>query len=372
MAHGEADATAHVAQWKKDKVAELAKILTDQPVVGIASIAGIPGPQMLEMRASLRDHVKIVGVKNNLIQLALDEAAKKNQTIAGLKEKVDGQIAIIATDLNPFTLYKRLGSGATMAPAKGGAPAPCDIVVEKGDTPFGPGPIVGEFQKVGIPAKIEGGKVVVTKTVTAVKEGEIISAELANMLAKLEIKPVELKINLKAAVELDTLFTPDVLDIDEDQILGDLMRAHLAAYNVALDAAWATPRTIPELIGRAYRAGRSVALEADWITGATIEALATKAHKLAIATAIEAGVDMGDQQDNVAEGYARILASIGKTEAELSDDVKERLSKHLGILSGAAAAPAAAVAASEAPAEEEEEEEVSEEDAAAGLGALFG
>lgn len=372
---GSIEGKPHVAQWKKDEVATLAAMLRDRPVVAIAQIGGIPAPQMQEMRATLRGSVDMVGTKNRLLRLAIDEAAKERPGVAGLKDKVDGQVAVLGTDMNPFSLYKALEAGKSFGPVKAGSPAPQDITVQKGPTPFGPGPIVGEFQKAGIPAKIEGPKVVIQKTVTPVKKGETVSADLAGMLAKLEIKPVELKIHLQAACDADTVFLPDVLDVDEDALFAQVSLAARQAYEVALEAVWPTKQTVGPLIGRAYRATRNLSLDAAWVTKDTAEELIARARKAAVGTALESGFDLGDGQDAAAEAYANILAGIGKAEGDLSDDLKERLEKHLGILRGAGAAPAAAAPAesSEAKAEEEEEEEeVSEEDAAAGLGSLFG
>lgn len=361
---------AHVAEWKKEEVAMLIRLLTDNPVVGVADIGSIPAPQMQEMRASLRQDVHIVGTKNRLLKLAIAEAAKKRPGLEDLEKKVDGQMAVIATSMNPFKLFKKLGEGATMAPIKGGSVTPNDITVQKGPTPFGPGPIVGDFQKAGIPAKIEGPKVVITKTTTPVKAGDTVSADLALMLAKLEIKPVEIKIRLQAAFEEDTLFTPDVLDIDETRILGQVALAAAQAKAVALDAAWPTKQTIAELVGRAYRAGHGLALDTAWVTKDTAEELVGRAHRMAVAAALESGVDLGDAQADAAGAYARILQSIGKSEADVSDDVKERLAGHWSAAPAAASAPAASEETDSE--DEEEEEEVSEEDAAAGLGDLFG
>ncbi len=337
------DFQAVVAPWKKDEVKRLAKILTSNEVVGVAKIGGIPAPQMQEMRASLRDDVQIVGTKNRLLKLAIAEAAKSKPGLEGLTDQVDGQMAVIATDMNPFKLYKQLQAGATMAPVKGGSPAPNDIEVKKGPTPFGPGPIVGEFQKVGIPAKIEGPKVVITKTTTPVKEGEIVSAELALMLAKLEIKPVELKIDLKAAFEVDTMFTPDVLAVDDEKVYGDVLTGIRTALEVCLDAAWPTSISSKPLL--------------------------TRAIKTAAAVSLEAGVEFDDA---AAQAYAGMLAGMGKKPEDLSDELKERLGEHLSILDAAPVAAAPAEAAAEEPEEEEEDEGVSEDEAAAGLGALFG
>lgn len=334
---------ARIAPWKRQEVARLAKILSERSVVGVARIGGIPGPQMQEMRASLRADVDVLGTKNRLLRLAIAEAAKKRPGLEGLADRVDGQMAVLATDMNPFRLYKALQAGASKASVRPGGVAPCDITVPKGPTPFGPGPIVGEFQKVGIPAKIEGPKVVVQKTTTPVKKGEVVSPAMANMLAKLEIKPVELKIDLQAAFELDTLFLPDVLAVDEEKVMADLQRAVRTAYELSMQTAWPTK-----------------------VTG---QPLLTRAFKVAAAIALEAGVEFDDE---AAQAYAAMLAAMGKKPDDLSDALKERLGGHLDILTNVAAAPAAAAPEAPAEEEEEEEEEVSEDEAAAGLGALFG
>ena len=100
-----------------------------------------------------------------------------------------------------------------------------------------------------------------------------------------------------------------------------------------------------------------------------------RAYKQAIALILEKGVPVDEAvQKAVSEDYAKVLASIGKKESDLSEELKARLGEALKVLNqAAAAAPAAAAGASAAKAEEPPEEKgVSEEEAAAGLGALFG
>src|SRR5690349_19845323 len=152
---------AHVAPWKKDEVQRLTKIIEDSTVVAVAEVGGIPRPQMQAMRQSLRGQVQVLGSKNRLLAIALKEAAKSRPGVEALAGKLHGQSVILATNQNPFKLFKSLKAGASMAPIKGGQTSPVDVHVKKGNTPFGPGPIVGELQKVGIPAKIDAGKVVI-------------------------------------------------------------------------------------------------------------------------------------------------------------------------------------------------------------------
>jgi large subunit ribosomal protein L10 len=340
---------AHVAPWKKEEVQRLAKLLVDNPVVAVAEVSGIPAPQMQQMRQSLRGQVAVVGSKNRLLQIAIEEAAKSRPGLEALAAKLHGQSVILATKQNPFKLFKSLKAGASMAPLKGGQAAPNDIFIPKGPTPFGPGPIVGELQKVGIPAKIEAGKVVISKDATPLKAGQVASAELATMLAKLEIRPVELKIDLKAAFEKDTLFLPEALGIDESVIFGQLALAVRTANELSLQTGWITPQTADALLGRAY--------------------------KQAIALVLEKGLEVDEAvKQTVTEDYAKVLASIGKKESDLSEELKKRLGDAVKILSQVAVAAPSSAGGSKAPAAEEKPEEkgVSEEEAAAGLGALFG
>ena len=182
---------AHVATWKKDLVEELVQDMREYPVVAVVDMHGIPGQQVQSMRAGLRAHAKLKMTKNKLMLLAIEEAAKEKPGILGLKDSVHGQCAIVTTDIDPFKLFKKLEATMTAAPAKEGQLAPYDIVVPKGPTPFGPGPIIGELQKIGLPAAIDAGKIVIKKDTTLVKEGEPIPGPVAAMLPKLEIHPLD-------------------------------------------------------------------------------------------------------------------------------------------------------------------------------------
>jgi large subunit ribosomal protein L10 len=303
---------------------------------------GIPGQQIQAMRAGLRNHAKVKMTKDKLMFLALDEMAKEKPGIEKLKEAVHGQCAIVTTDIDSFKLFKKLESTKTAAPAKEGQLAPYDIVVHKGPTPFGPGPIIGELQKIGIPAAVEAGKIAVRKDTTLVKEGEPISGPIAAMLPKLEILPMVVGMDLRAAYEDGVIYKRDVLDIPEDYYSNMFATAAHDALALGVSIAFPTKDTIVPLIAKAYRESIGLSLEAAIPTKENIDKLLAKADAQMLALA----------------------ATCGYT----NDAIAARAS------SAAAAAPAAPVeSAASAPAEsaEEDDTEVSEEEAAAGLGALF-
>ncbi len=275
--------TAHVAKWKYDEVKKLTELLTKSKVIGIVNVGGIPAPQMQQMRQSLHGTATIRSAKNNLLFLAIDEAEKKVKGISNLKDIISGQSAIITTDMNPFKLFSKLKSSRTMAPAKGGETAAHDIEVKAGDTPFKPGPVVGELQKVGIPAAIQEGKVVIKKDKVLVPEGEKIAPETAQMLTRLEIFPIEIGMDLYGAFENGTIFKPDVLDIDMDAFLGNIKQASSNAFTLAIELGWTTKQTIEPLVMKARNNALVLALEQGIVNKETIEHLISKANNQMLA-----------------------------------------------------------------------------------------
>ena len=333
---------AHVATWKKELVDELVQDMREYPVVAVVDMAGIPGQQVQSMRKGLRAHAKLKMTKNKLMLLAIEEAAKEKPGLEGLKDAVYGQCAIVATSDDPFKLFKKLQATMTPAPAKEGQLAPFDIVVPKGPTPFGPGPIIGELQKIGLPAAIEAGKIVVKKDTTLVKEGQPIPGPVAAMLPKLEILPMVVGMDLRSAYEDGVVYGKDVLDIPEDYYATMFATAAHNALALGVSIAFPTKETIVPLIAKAFRESMGLSVEAAYPTSENIDRLLAKADAQMLAVAS-------------ASGYT-------------SDEIASRLS--CAAQAATAAAPAAAAPVEEKV--EEEEEEVSEEEAAAGLSALFG
>lgn len=335
---------AHVAEWKKKEVQELHDLIKGHEVVGIANLADIPARQLQKMRQTLRDSALIRMSKKTLISLALEKAGRELENVDSLSDYMEGQPALIFTDMNPFKLFKILEDSKTPAPAKPGAIAPDDIVVPKGDTGFAPGPILGELQQIGIPAKIEKGKIVVSNDHVVVKAGEEIPPKVAGILTRLDIQPLEVGIDLRAAYENQTVYTADVLTIDEEKTLSDIQKAFSQAFNLSVNAVIYTRETMPAIIQKAASKSFNLAYNASILTSETTDLLLAKAYAQMLALAA-AAAEINDEA--------------------VDDELKEKLSSR-------AAAPAPEEKEEEVEEEAEEEEEEEEEDAAAGLGALFG
>lgn len=341
---------AHVAPWKKEMVSDLQNIIENHKTVAVVRVDKIPGVQLQTIRSSLRDRMTFKVAKKTLIKIALENTKDGKPNIQKLEDHMEGQTAILGTDMNPFTLYKLLQTKVEPMPAKGGEEAPEDIVVEKGETKFPPGPIVGDLGKVGIPAAIEKGKVVIRKTVTPVKKGDKISRDLALALTKLEIFPFRVGVAIDLAWEDGLVYEPKDLDIDMDAYKQNLTYGAQMAFNLAVFTTYMTPQTSVPIIQKARMQALSLATYAGILTKDTTDLVLSKAY-----------------------GGMLALARLMSDDA-LDDDLQ-------ALVAGAAAAQAAAPSESTASAddgdsgggeEEAEEEGATEEEAMAGLGALFG
>jgi large subunit ribosomal protein L10 len=330
----------HVAEWKKDEVASLKKLIESHEVVGMANLSDIPAPQLQKMRRTLKDSATLKMSRKTLMSLALNDCDKEN--ITALEEHMDGQPALIFTNMNPFKLYKILEGSKTAAPAKAGSIAPGDIVVPKGDTAFKPGPVLGELQKIGIPAKIEKGKIVITSDKTIVEAGEAIPRDVASILTRLEIFPLEVGIDLRAAYEDQTVYTSDILTIDEEETLADIQKAFTRALNLSVNAVIFTKEAVPVLLQKAATQSLNLALNAEILTSKTRDILLAKAYAQMLSVASEVSA----KDENAVDDEIRDKLSSKATKVETNEDNE--------------------------PEEEEEEAEEEEGDAAAGLGALFG
>ncbi len=332
----------HVAEWKKEEVTKIEELINSHDVVALVNLKDIPARQLQIMRSSLRENAILRMSRKNFMRIALENS--DSDGVEGLIDYLDGQPAMVFTEMNPFKLFKILEDSKTEAPAKAGSISPADIVVPAGDTSFPPGPILGELQQVGIPAKIDKGKIVITDDAVIVNEGDEISRDIADILAKLDINPMEVGIDLLAVCEGDTIYTSDVLAIDEEETLESITSAYQSAINLAVNANIVNSTTAPMIIQNAARDALNLALNANILTSETADQILSKA-------------------------YSQMLAVAGQLSDEaLSDELKDKLSSQ-------PQAPAETTEDNDQEpeeAQEEEEEEDEEEIAAAGLGALFG
>ncbi|HLC50699.1 MAG TPA: 50S ribosomal protein L10 [Candidatus Nanoarchaeia archaeon] len=272
-------AQAHVAEYKKEIVTSLVKLINQYPIVGIVNMENLPAPQLQAMRAQLRGNFYLTMTKRRLIKLAFEEAKKTKKGIEQLENHLGGMPALIFTKENPFKLSRTLQRSKSPAPAKAGQTAPRDIIVQKGTTSFAPGPIIGELAMAGIKSGVEGGKVAIKEDAIVARAGEKIKPKVAEILTRLGVQPMEVGLDLVAVYENGIIYGRDILSVDEKEYKLRLDNAARWSFNLAVFAAYPTKLTIPVLIGKASNEAKAVGVEAKILEKGIIETLVGNADR---------------------------------------------------------------------------------------------
>ncbi len=328
-----------IPQWKIDAVLELTSQIDGSEMVGLVNVEGVGAKQLAGIRHSLRGSALIKMARNTLMIRALESAKKKG--VKQLVEYVGGPVAFIFSDQDPFVLTKFLSENKASAPAKGGQTAPNDIIVPAMNTGVVPGPFISELAGLKIPSRVKGGVIHITEDTVAVKEGDVVSNAMAQMLARLGIEPMELQLKLIAAFADGSVITSEGLEIDLDGLFKQIFLGHQFAVNLSINTGFPTEDTISMIVAKASIEARSLALDVGFFEPDLLGEFLAKAN--AESFAIVAAVSEKDPEAIPSEVLSQVQPIAVTASAETTTDESEQQDEP----------------------EEEEEEEV------AGLGGLF-
>ncbi|MFG1415583.1 MAG: 50S ribosomal protein L10 [Thermoplasmataceae archaeon] len=281
----------HPASWKVELVDKVSKEIDNAGTVAIVDIHGLRNNQFQNIRRDVRGDLNIRVMRLTLLLKAIEKSKKPG--LAGLSKEVKGQVALVTTNSEPVSVNNVLRKKRQMMSPRGGETASDDIVVPEGETSFPPGPMISEFQKAGLQTAIEKGKIVIKRESVVVKKGEVISKERASLLQKLDIKPIEVGLNLLAAYSSGTIFTSDVLSITPESLSLDIAMSFARAKTLALEAGFLVPEIIPDMIVKARLIAESLALKAGIVDESSIQLFILKA--IQEASAVQEAMDEGKQ-----------------------------------------------------------------------------
>ena len=250
-------------------------------VIALVRMEKVRSSQLLPLRKKFRNEVEIISVKDKVAQKAL--ASLKMPAVEKLLDKLVGQCVLMFTNISPHKLNILLGKNKIMLAARGGDKASIDVVIKAGNTGITPGPILTDFKEAGVATKIDQGTIWITKDSTAAKKGDVISAKLATLLSKLDVKPVEAGIVLNSALEENTVYNQEELVIDVEKYRDAFAKAHQEAMALSIEIGYVTKENVNVILAKAAQHARSLAIESGYLTEETKKQTLQKAHAQASA-----------------------------------------------------------------------------------------
>lgn len=262
---------------KAEEVKETKNFIQQHKVLGVASLQKVRAAQLQELRRKLEDNAHLRVIKNTIVRRAIAECKDKSG-LEGLEEHLTGSNIFLFTDLNPFKLAILLQKSRVKTTAKAGDTAAHDVIVSAGNTGLPPGPIISQFTAVGLPTRIEGGSVWITRDTLVAKKGDMLEARLASVLSKLGLKPVEAGLSMKAVYDDGLIITEEQMRLNLEDVRRGVEEVHALALNLSLNTAFPTPENMALLLQVGHHEAYTLALNGEVPTSDTIDDLMRKAH----------------------------------------------------------------------------------------------
>lgn len=264
-------------QKKQLMYQELQELPRKYNVIALSKMNKVRATQLMTLRKKFHGQIIIKIIKNKVAQRAFEKVSKISG-IEDLSKELEGQCALMFTNLSPFKLNLIFSENKVFLPAKGGDIAPNDIIVPAGNTGIPPGPVLSEFKEAKVQTKIDQGSIAVTKDTLVVKSGEVISQKLASLISKLDIKPIEAGVLVNYAISEGLQFREKDLQLDVKEYVKELQQSYSSALNLAIELVYFAPETIASIISLAYQQSVNVASKAGYVSKDTAEIILSTAQ----------------------------------------------------------------------------------------------
>jgi large subunit ribosomal protein L10 len=266
---------------------ELQELPKSYNVIALSKMTKVRASQLMLLRKKFRNDIKIRIIKNKVAIRAF-EKVKNVAGIESLSKELEGQCALMFTNISPFKLNLIFAQNKIFLPAKGGDIASTEITIPAGNTGIIPGPVLSEFKIANVQTKIDSGTIWVNKDTVVAKPGDVISQQLASLLSKLNIKPIEAGIAVNFAIAEGLMFKEQDLRLDVQAYRDELVRSFQQALTLATEAGYMVPETVKPLLVKAQQHAKSLAAEAGYVTPETADFVLPRAQAKAQAVANEA------------------------------------------------------------------------------------
>jgi len=278
---------SRVSEQKIETVASTVDLLKRYEVIAAADLNKVTSGMLQDTRKSLRGQLEVRCVKNTLMRISMEKAEKGGT--GEFMKTVAGPNVFLFTNGNPFKLAMTLEKNKVKVFAKAGDKALTDLVISAGNSGLSPGPLIGKFGALGVKTRIESGNIWVVQDTVVARKGDVITADLADLLMRLGVRAAEMGLSIKAAYEHGVIIQGSDLLLDIPGYRDRLTQAYGTAFQVALKATYVTPRTAPTLLSMAAQNATRVAVEAGYVTKETAAELIARAN--AQAQSLKAKVD---------------------------------------------------------------------------------
>ncbi|CAO3621374.1 unnamed protein product [Mucor hiemalis] len=242
---------------------KLSNYLESYNSIFIVNVDNVSSNQMHQIRFNLRGEAVVLMGKNTMVRRALKGMINDRPELEKLLNYVRGNIGFVFTNADLKDIREKIVSNRVAAPARANAVAPVDVVVPGGNTGMEPGK-TSFFQALGIPTKIARGTIEIVSDVKLVTAGEKVGPSEATLLNMLNISPFTYGMAVVQVYDAGSLFSPEVLDVEESKLIANLMAAIREIASVSLAVGYPTLASVPHSVINGYKNLLAVSVASDY------------------------------------------------------------------------------------------------------------
>jgi len=248
---------------KEKYFVKLKELIQKYPSIFLVNVDNVGSNQMHQIRVSLRGKAVVLMGKNTMVRRALRTILSEFPQLERLLPYVKGNIGFVFTSGDLKEVRDLITANKVAAPARAGALAPKDVFVPAGNTGMEPGK-TSFFQALQIPTKIARGTIEIVADIKVVAAGTRVGPSEATLLNMLNISPFTYGMSVHQIYDNGNIFSPDVLDVDEQELLDRFLSGvkSIAAISLALN--YPTIVSVVHSLVNAYKNLIAVALETEY------------------------------------------------------------------------------------------------------------
>lgn len=250
------------ATWKASYFVKIQRLLDEYPRIFIVGADNVRSKQMQQIRTSLRGIAEILMGKNTMMCKAIRSQISSNPALEKLLPHIKGNVGLVFTKEDPVLVRDKLLENKVAAPARAGAIAPCDVIVEAQNTGMGPEK-TSFFQALNISTKIAKGSIEIVSNVHLIHDGDKVGQSEATLLQMLNVMPFAYGLVVENIYDNGAVFSPEVLDITDEQLLSTFSCGVANIACVSLAISYCTQASVPHSIINGFKNVLAVAVETD-------------------------------------------------------------------------------------------------------------
>jgi len=248
--------------WKANYFVKIQRMLEEYPRCFLVSADNVGSLQMQQIRVALRGKAELLMGKNTMMRKAIRGCVTQNPDLEKLLPYVVGNMGLVFTKEDLSEIRGILESNQKEAPAKAGAIAPKDVFIEAGNTGMGPEK-TSFFQALAIPTKITKGTIEILNDLQLIVKDEKVGASESALLGMLKIRPFHYGLICLNVYDEGSVYHPDVLDIQADDLIKRFMSGVTNIAAVSLAMGYPTVASVPHSVVNGFKNVAAICLEAD-------------------------------------------------------------------------------------------------------------